>query len=299
MKVAFLVQAHNQPAHLARLIRALSCEQFSFFVHIDGKTDITEFRNLAARLQNVHFMEQRERVFYGGLSQVRATLHLLAAASKAGIGFGRYCLLSGADFPIKSKAHIIRCFEESTQQLMRVDRKLEGEARNPHFENIERYFINDTALLNWRTGSQFKRYFAFQAILPQRKFIEGITPYHGSGWWCLTKGCVDYILEFLNSNFNYARFFRYAKSSDEIFFHSIVKASPFAKQISHDFERGTAVGNDHGSHYIDWTPRGAALPKVLDEGDLGSLMESGALFARKFDENKSRKLLEVLEDSLK
>lgn len=40
MTLAFLISAHTDPIHLARLLKSLP-EDAAFFIHIDSKTDIT------------------------------------------------------------------------------------------------------------------------------------------------------------------------------------------------------------------------------------------------------------------
>ncbi|MDP2107018.1 MAG: hypothetical protein Q8J76_13570, partial [Desulfobulbaceae bacterium] len=89
----------------------------------------------------------------------------------------------------------------------------------------------------------------------------------------------------------------------EIFFHSIVKHSPFAQSISHDFERAGKLAefyalNDHGCHYIDWNAQQKVLPKILTSQDLGALRHSKALFARKFDSIQSLELVQILENEV-
>ena len=114
---------------------------------------------------------------------------------------------------------------------------------------------------------------------------------------------MKYIIEFLKKNRNYTSFHRYTDCAAEIFFHSIVKNSPFATNITHDFEKETCLNsffasNEHVCHYVDWNTKGVFLPKVLDINDLDSLVNSEALFARKIDEKISRNLVEILEERI-
>jgi hypothetical protein len=134
----------------------------------------------------------------------------------------------------------------------------------------------------------------------RRKPYDKIELYQGSNWWALTRDCVGFILNYLSANRDYRSFFKYARNSDEIFFQSIVKISPFAAEITHDFATASDLDeffslNDHGCHYIDWNALGERLPKVLDLADLDKLLHSNALFARKFDEKRSQPLLAELE----
>ena len=52
--------------------------------------------------------------------------------------------------------------------------------------------------------------------------------------------------------------------------------------------------NEHGCHYIKWS-KDSRSPKVLDSGDITSLINSEALFARKFDEKISEEPILILE----
>jgi hypothetical protein len=112
---------------------------------------------------------------------------------------------------------------------------------------------------------------------------------------------VRYIFQFLEENSDYMVFHKYTRGPDEIFFHSIIKSSPFAGHIIHDFEKVMSLtkyfeSNEHGCHYIDWNNKGDSLPKVLDVSDTALLKKSAALFARKFEEGRSSALLKQLEE---
>jgi len=110
--------------------------------------------------------------------------------------------------------------------------------------------------------------------------------------------------QFLSAHAEYEAFFRQALCPDEIFFHSIVKDSPFASRITHDFETAAdaeefSLSNEHGCHYIDWNAKGEdRLPKVLDLADLDRLQTSEALFARKFQQERSAALVSRLDRTL-
>lgn len=299
--IAYLVLAHNQPEHVLRLIRAIRDPKAFVFVHVDAKADITQFEALRNE-PRLAFVAEREHVYWGGFSQVRATLNLLHAAVGSGQPFARFTLLSGADFPIKGKEEISEILLASDREFMRIDRKLHGQPRNEHFKYIERIYWNDKPWFNRRERTRFPalRYPVMRSfelarrLLPARTFVGGLTPYHGSQWWSLTAGCVRHLLDYLARNPEFERFHRTVLIPDEIFFHSLVKASPFALKISQDFEAGPSGGNEYGLHYIDWNATGVSLPKVLEESDLPALVSSRALFARKFATQQSGRLIEAL-----
>ena len=293
MQIAYLIVAHHQPHHFARLIKTLDGPECAFFIHIDAKVDETAFREAVKGFGNVVFMEHRIEVTWGGFSLVEATLALLHAAVSFGPSFHRFCLLSGSDFPIKPNARILADFN-STREFMRVDRKLKFGEDTPHNRYVGVYWFIDSAdaLLKNLSGTRMRQPYHYIGL------------YHGSAWWALTRDCVEYILRFVSSNDGeFYSFFRATLCSDEIFFHSIVKQSPFASRITHDFETAPDQAeyfrcNEHGCHYIDWNAPSGSLPKVLDPQDFHRLLHSNSLFARKFDEQRSGGLIRMLESAL-
>jgi len=293
MKVAYLILAHHLPELTAHLVRSLTCDWATFFIHVDLKADIAPFRALLADHPGVRFLsgQRRIKVSWGGFSLVQATLNLLTEATQTGT-FDRYCLLSGMDAPIKPLA-AIRERLAGGQEFLRVDRRLSDPVGKNHGLAIRRYYFLDLPIprrLNlWLLSGRIPR------LTP-----PPIPIYHGANWWCLTAACVGFLLDFVSRNPGYLAYHRYTRIPDETFFHSLIKQSPFAERISHDFEQASSLAdffaaNDHGCHYIDWNAAGKVLPKVLTLDDLPALQRSPSLFARKFDPIRSRDLLQVLE----
>jgi hypothetical protein len=292
-RTAYLILAHNQPRHLAKLLFALDAPETAFFIHIDAKADETIFRTLAGARPNTVFLAPRYVVNWGGFSLVQATLALLYKAFQATPPFDRFCLLSGADFPIAHKSRILAAFD-SDAEFLRVDRKLGPLEDNPQSQNVGYYWFMDSMDPVERDQS---------GRIP-RPAPDSIPLFHGSQWWALTRPCAEYILRYVSDNPEYLAFFHHARCSDEIVFHSIIKHSPFAARISHDFETVTDLPsyflyNEHACHYIDWNSAGGeTLPKVLDVGDLEAILRSKALFARKFREEQSGDLITLLQRTL-
>jgi hypothetical protein len=294
LKTAYLVLAHHQPDHLAKLVGCLDHVDGVFFIHTDLKADEGVFRNALGERRNVVFIKDRYTVNWGGFSQVEATLALLSAAFAFRPSFHRYCLLSGSDYPIKSNC-LIQAEFASGREFLRIDRKVGSGEHNGHCRNVTSYWFMDSMDPAMKASSGSVRRDPYKLI--------GL--YHGAQWWALTRDCVEYVLRFLASDPDYLTFFRYTLCPDEIFFHSIVKHSPFASQISHDFEMTSdrqrfSLSNEHGCHYIDWNAkREDKLPKILDLADLDVLLASQALFARKFQGPRSTPLLSRLEESFR
>ncbi|MGD1091815.1 MAG: beta-1,6-N-acetylglucosaminyltransferase [Bryobacteraceae bacterium] len=291
-QIAYLIAAHHQPDHLAKLIRLLDSPECAFFIHIDAKVDESIFRESLQERSNVVFIRPRYEVSWGGFSVVRATLSLLSAAREANPFFQRFCLLSGSDFPIKRNSHMLLELG-SAKEFMRVDRKLDPHQPNSHTRNVGFYWFMDHPAPELR---------ALSGKITRQPY-ERVVLYHGSAWWVLTRDCVEYILGFLASNSGFCSFFEHTFCPDEIMFHSIVKQSPFALRLTHDFEAAPDqseyfVSNEHGCHYIDWNTPSPTIPKVLDLENLDKLLHSRCLFARKVNEPQSAELIARLENIL-
>ena len=292
VKAAILILAHDRPAHLARLVKALSSDWTRVFIHIDGRVDIAPFQDRIADDATVAFLQGKDRieVNWGGFSQVEATLRLLHASLNCGERFDRFCLLSGSDFPIKS-LHDIRDGFSSEKEFIRIDRRLDDSDDNSHCRNVRYVHFRDGPKIEGADSNE------------PRKVYAGISLYHGCQWWSLTEGCIGYVIDFVDRNRDYTDFHTYTLCPDEIFFHSIVKSSPFSANITHDFETAKHLDaffalNEHGCHYVDWTSEGVLLPKVLDEADLNCLLNSEAYFGRKF-RGRSESLLEIIESAIR
>lgn len=280
-KTAFLIAAHHQPDLLARTARKLSTGGH-VFINIDGKFDLTPFADALRGIPNVHLLPDGERVkiLWGGFTQAQASITMINKARAFG-GFGRYCLMTGADYPIKPMGQILERLS-TDEEFIRVDRKLGGHTQDHHNRHVRTYWFYDYPLLkplngkilrvNWRTR----------------------TLYHGSSWCCLTSEFVEWALKAVR---RWTFLFKTCAHTDEMIYQTLAKHSPFADRIVQDFEREPWPGHErslHGAYYIDWD-EGGAHPKTLTLADLDTLLNSSALFARKVHGEMSKELLDELD----
>ena len=269
-ELAHLIVAHHQPAHLGRMIRVMQHPGAAFFVHVDAKTPLAPFTSAVPRDADVTFLDQRLTVGWGDISLTRAVLKLLRTAVATGRRFRYFINLSGADYPIKPARAIHAALGRSTQEFLRIDRRLALGPDAP-FKHLEK--------------------------LRDGRFYGDLTPWQGSMHWALTADCVRMVLDFADASPGYLELLAPTSCPEEVFFHSIIKRSRFAGAIAQDYsERQPAEHTHHGVHFIDWQGlRPRQLRLNLDMRDFGELMASPALLARKFDERESRDLLGTLD----
>ena len=113
------------------------------------------------------------------------------------------------------------------------------------------------------------------------KYLGSLDPYSGSTWWALTREASKYIVDFVERNPRYTKFFQDTFAADEAFFQTILGNSQFKSLIRHNL-------------VFEYWPTGGPHPETIDERQIAGFREKGAimvsdaygtgeaLFARKF-----------------
>jgi hypothetical protein len=280
MKIAYLFFAYKNPRLIQKTIQHLSCDDSGFFVHIDAKCDLAGFA--AIKGDNIFFTNTRLPVYWGEFSGVRAIQLLMQQALAQAHAYDYLVLLSGSEFPLKSRDYIHSFFEanrgtefismvkmpsvEAGKPISRIN-TLRVQSRQP----VRRLFFRILA----RVGFAQRDY---------RKYLGNLEPYSGHTWWALTRQASEYILDFDRSNPHVAGFFENTFAPEEMFFHTILGNSPFKSRTRRNLV------------YEDWSARGSH-PAMIDEQHIASFAAqekvalqdaygSGeVLFARKFSDD--------------
>jgi hypothetical protein len=297
MDIAYLILAHDQPAHLRALIDRLSTPDSHFYIHIDKKSRLTDFS--LPDDPHVHVLQDRARVFWGDYTQVEAIVLLLRAAlANPGFTPQRLVLLSGADYPVRSNAFIHDYFRiHAAQEFINLV-QMPSIERNKPLSRLTTYQPGNTSsqLVN-RLLQMAQRV----ALLPrQRDYVSalgGLQPYAGSEWWALSRGAATHILDFLDTHTEFTEFFRHTICPDESCFHTILGNSLYAAGIRPCLT------------YTDWSSQ-RHRPEPLTMAHAEFLMHSPVhapskgdpdvqpyLFARKFVP-ESRELLHLIDTML-
>ncbi|MDW8852242.1 beta-1,6-N-acetylglucosaminyltransferase [Flavobacterium sp. MMLR14_040] len=306
-KIAYLIQAHGDPENLLRLINALD-DNNDFFIHIDKKSDITPFYELLKAKNNVFFLEGQKRikVYWGGFSQVEATLNLIEECliqndiNKE--DYLKVILISGSDYPIKSTAE----FKEYLVDLKEVNfiRGMNVTEANTKKYNycLRNYLFFDFFLIN-KTITRFSRKtlnILGSTIFKKPNYVldnqgKRLDIFHGSSWWALNIDVVQYIAAYSKEHTTLKKYFRYSLASDEKYFHTIFFNSGFSKT---NIYKGAepyipATSAFANLHIID-----TSLSKWFDEKDFDIIKTSEKFFVRKVSTQKSQKLLDIIDIEL-
>lgn len=279
MRIAHLILTYTNPRQTERMIRNMSHENFDFYIHVDKKYDINPHLFLEA-LPNVYFINNRVDVKWAGFSTVLATFECIKEIVATGIQYDFINFLSGQDYPIKPAGLINDFFLENAGKEFLSYRDIKNDWQEGLIR-MEKYFLSSYNFIGkTRLENLINR------IMPKRKLPYDLHPYGKSMFWMLSPKTAMYVVDRVESDKKLTHFFSLCWASDEFVFQTILLNSHLKDKI---------VNNNY--RYIDWSA-GGANPKVLNESDAGSILNSDMLFARKFDVINSPKILDLIDKHL-
>lgn len=311
-KIYYLILAHNDIENLKRLIDRLNYNA-DFLIHIDKKTNINDFRSAFLLFDNVHFLDetQRVKIYWGGYSIVQAELNLVEEALKDDEHI-KYILLSGSDYPIKTNRYIYNYLLENKEvEFIRGIDLDKLENKNLYAKHIDYYqkhdypFIKQTNTLFFRTYraiiNRVLRRFKLSKKIRHHKFDL----YQGSQWWGLSKKCLLELVAMYKKNpENYHNFKVGSFAPDEKFFHTLFFNSTFSnKNPFGGPEEAVHVENRHQtylqtSHLSNLHLLDPKMTKWFNELDFEDIADSEKLFVRKVKSGYSDKLLDIIDEEI-
>lgn len=285
IKIAYLITVYHNFDHLKKLISALNDNNVYFYIHVDKKAlmpiNLKEFKN-------IQFIKS-EKVWWAGWSHQQAILNLMSVAIKANYNY--YALISGSDYPIKNNNFLYSLLESggeyiSIREGFPSDLK-KSWVTNFYFDLFYRrkpnkpFWIKILLLLEKKISLYFpKNKFPFEKV------------FFGPTWWVLSHSTVVYILNFLDSNAQYQKFFKNSYCCEEILIPTIIGNSN--------------IRNLKGNlTYVDWSEHPG--PSFISDRHIeifksdfvkNEYGDNVAFFARKF-ENESVELLQFIDNHLR
>jgi len=296
-RLAFLISAHTDAPQLLRLIEALPADS-EFFVHIDSKSDITQFTGIISN-ERVHFITHRVNVVWGSINEVEYQMELVRAALQSGVEFTYLITISGMDYPLWSPQRIIDFFSQSDGKEYLCGNDLSWQGIPARIYRQYRLFTSKP----WPKES-FKskmrvamRYFIrFLGIRKPLIFFIGDKKYHlykGAAWWAITPGLAEYVLNEWDGNEQLKEYFTTSFCPAETFVQTVVFNSEWKDKCIEWSGEYRTLADLTPLTYIYYVP----VIKILTEEDYDIVMKSGKMFGRKFVSGKSDGLIKMLASS--
>lgn len=285
-KHAYLIMCHNNFKHLIKLLMALDDSRNDIYIHVDKKTTNCPFELIQNSVRQAKlFWVKRCSVNWGAASQIHAELILLKKATESYHSY--YHLLSGVDYPLKSQDYIHDFFRKHNgSEFIQFD---EYAIKAGNFQDRIRYYYFFQDIIGRNKGKLPALCYYIQRFLlslQKRLHLDRIKKYtfsfyKGAQWFSITHNLAEYLLQHEK---DIRRIFKYSFCTDEIFLQTFAMQSPYKNNVVNDYLR-----------YIDWK-RGN--PYTFTEADYDELCKSDKLFARKFDEENSGKVVDQIHDNL-
>jgi hypothetical protein len=286
MKIAYLILAHNNYNHLKRLVSALNDSNVVFFIHIDNTIKMPNNLN---EFDNVVFI-RGPKVWWGGWSIVDAIIRLIRAAMS--YCFDYYILLSGTDYPIRPNAFLYKKLSGGGEFINIIkgfcDHKPEDRVKYYYFDRFDRRDLRNIKTVFFILSERIMRLFFQKKSYPFNQI------YHGSTWWALSHDCITYILDQLDNNKEYIRFFKTCSCPDESIFQTIIGNSSFFSKCTTNLT------------YTDWNS--VPAPALINQNHIELFKKQiefnedygtfTPFLARKFDDNCAN-LIELIEKELR
>lgn len=291
LRTAFILQIHNNPEQVNLFIQQLISEdQADVYVHIDKKS----FHQLSGKIldhPNVKVLEQSIDCEWGDISQIDTALLLIKEVLASQKQYDYVCLRSGQDllvregfkdFLTENKGKIfIRLKDMSRESLgfmkMRFPKVTRKRYTSAHPFRVYRRMlialygkgINLSPNLNtWRKEYSF---------------------YKGSQWFTIPYDVAAYMIDFLEKNEWYYRYFKNTLVPDESFFHTLIMNSPYKDQVVSE-----------NLYFLEWGKqlKDRNSPQYLTMDEVSLIEESNQFFARKFDQTIDSEIIEYFTSNV-
>ncbi|AEV34326.1 putative N-acetylglucosaminyltransferase [Owenweeksia hongkongensis DSM 17368] len=287
MKIAYLLLVHKNADQVNRLIDRLADGDNGIFIHVDKKSDIHKDIN---KLPNTHFVKHRIKGEWGGYSLIEATMALFDLALACSENYDYYILLSGQDYPLKSNAFIKKFLIQNRGKEFFKIREMPYHhwvKQRGGFDRIEIYYpkwILGNTRKKWIIRNLYVQLCKALGFLKKRQFFK---KYYGiSQWFAISRNAVEYIYKYSQENVDALKFFKNSLIPDEIFFSTIIMNSHFKDKVE-----------PTDLKLVDWTT-GPEMPLIWKEEHISRIINSEALFARKFDMDIDSKVLDQIDKEL-
>ncbi len=274
-KHAYLIMVHKNTYVLDKMLELIDDVRNDIYIHIDKKSKDFDKENILniVKKSNVYFIES-EYVNWAAYSMVNAEIRLMEQANK-NQEYVYYHLLSGNDMPLVSQ-DVIHSQMDKDSCIEYVSIGGDTDKWNKYY-----YFFTETPL--YRTSKVLKGISRILFILPQKLFKVDrwkntkYVPKWSYQWFTLTNKCVEYILK--NEDF-IIKHFKDTHSPDETFLATMLYNSDEFKKKVRPSKRNIKFKD--------------GKPTVLELKDFDRLIESSDFFARKFDENIDREVIDKI-----
>ena len=309
--VAFLILAHKSPKQIVRLLKALNHPQVDCYLHLDKKMHITEEERAEIQLKGGAILPQRVSCYLDDWSLCEAALLLLNESRRVS-SYKYYMLLSGQDYPIKPIPDLIQLLDRNYPKPYidttpySEDNWISYKLWTTKLHSKVKFTCNKVQL---KIGCKIRGLNRVQDICQRlsSKFspsalcqLESLNVkiYGGSAWWALSDLTVNEMMSDIQSNPQIVETFKWVFTPEELFFQTMVMRTSVASMVEVNPVDKRAQNGLTYANFVSPTKEVSCHPHILESEDWEWLKLRPEYFARKFDMDRSPKVLDIIEKSL-
>lgn len=304
--INYCILAHSNPSQLRKLISHIhEVGQSRCIVHLDKKSDLSDFFYVT---DDVYFLENRIDVSWGTYSVVEAIMECFNfTCSKFKNGY--FILLSGQDFPIRSKPEIFSYINRNKYKIFIKHEMIPTKSLiNLGLDRIENYWFEaggrgnlvgiKPLTISWSNLIAFYRiikynskYFfkAFRLYFMPKEKIYFKEVYYCEMWWSAPYEIITELIRLVNQKGDEYNFLKNIKIPDETLLQTLI--------IKNLVKDNTQLINST-LPYIEWSEYRWPRPTTFRLEDFWTIIkvidETDYLFARKFDIKIDEKIIDKI-----
>lgn len=283
---AILILAHKNIEQVTKLATILN-NNFEVYIHFDKKMNIPENYKQILDKKNIHYISKID-VHWGSWSIGAATVLLMKEALK-NRQIEYIHVISGQDWLTIPSKNIYDKFIDNDRIYMTYSKAKNVIKKGESIILWQKYYFNYDKINRRSTfGKIYHRgLLLIQSLLRINKFKKlgiNLEIYSGENWVDMPRDAVEYCINYLDSHPNLLKMLQTGCFSDEFWMQTILCNSPKFKQ--------RIVKNHH--RYIKWQKQHGSYPAVLDMSDFDNIINGDYIFARKFENPYSNKLITQL-----
>ena len=300
-KHAYLIMAYNNWDQLALLLNLLDDPRNDLFLHIDKNSGAYPKEKLEAAVsQSELIFIERKSVYWADFSQADVEMDLMQAASQKD-HYWYYHLLSGMCLPLRTQDDIHAFFENEHREFIAMTPNggsyAEKHTRYYHFLLHNRFYRNHKFIKAIDRGFMYLQ----RGLGIKRRFGKDLQISTGWQWFSITDDFCRYVLSqrpFIQ------KMFSYTLDVDEKFMGTMInKLGDYSRvyyvtkpgEGNKSFQKGC-------QRYIDFdrpVPQPYTWGRDNTTKDFEELINSGLLFARKFDERVNKDIIDLIVNYLR
>ena len=304
-RCAYFIQTHRDPEQVYRLVRTLRRGSPDCVIVVQhnfgaGPLDMAPL----ADLRDVHLLRVPYKQVRGNWScQVQPTLDGIAWHEREGVDYDWLVTLTGQDYPTKPLAVSERMYRESGRDAFLRHWDIHApQSPWPLHKPFRRYWYQyrrfDDGAMRWLRGLKVLShlvpgtfvslfYGPYAGVRARHTpWTNGFRCYGGWAWGALRREAARYVIEYLDAHRDFTAFFRRTMSPEEAILQTVLCNSGHFSLVDDDLR------------YHDYTGSLTGSPRTITVADVPMLAEGPWCFARKFDVNVDREVLDRIDREL-